>query len=336
MNLLGLISVSKQGIVTHLEQISNLKVTPKKVIKDSSFLTINLTERVISKGFEKSWIIEDFKNFYSCSCGKTEFLEEKENLFERKSERTVYKIVNNTPICKFCYTEAVKYFEKVLLLRVPIDILISNKIIFAQNYFKKDFENQLKELLGKDILISRKKSRGVSIFISNKLYYIDPDFIYMMYLYYLYEMDYCVDIFIIGSKIAKQTAMTLIVSSLMNIKLPHEIIAVPYFSFSNNLDIDTNKFLTMYGGETLRLILSSSFGCCKKEIKVNSDLIYQVQQSLNIKDTSMVYQSKNSVDLIQIWHEYSIDKIMRLISSLRKPSVKLNEQDKLILKCLIG
>ncbi len=336
INLLGMIAVQEKDVKIHLDNIMDLKIIPNKIIKDSDLLKTNIVEKVIKKGLEEGWIIEESRRFYSCSCGKTEFIEEMENLFERKSKRTVYKIINNTPICNFCNSEAVMYDEIVLLLKIPVDILLFNQIIFIQDYFEKDLKNQLKELRGKDILISRKRSRGVSILLYNKLFYMDIDFIYMIYLYYLYEMGFYVDTFIIGSKIAKQTAMSLIVSSLMNIQLPNKIVAIPYLSFTNDLNISTFEFLTLYGGKNLRLILSTSFGANKKELNLNSSFIYQAKQSLNNKNYDLTCKKYCPLDFISLWQGYSVDKIMRLVSSLRKPSINLSEKDKLLLEYLIG
>jgi len=149
-------------------------------------------------------------------------------------------------------------------------------------------------------------------------------------------MGFYVDTFIIGSKIAKQTAMSLIVSSLMNIQLPNKIVAIPYLSFTNDLNISTFEFLTLYGGKNLRLILSTSFGANKKELNLNSSFIYQAKQSLNNKNYDLTCKKYCPLDFISLWQGYSVDKIMRLVSSLRKPSINLSEKDKLLLEYLIG
>jgi hypothetical protein len=234
---------------------------------------------------------------------------------------------------------AKRLVTNVYLLNIPSTALV-NKIPFCmQEYARKDLVAQIEFFRGKELLLSRTRVTEIQVVNQNETIYLDIDFLSMIYLFFLKQCGYWVEIMPIGYKMSKQLSLALIMAELLGVELPQTLIYISYFSFSGGEEylkkIQLSEFVERYGYNVLRVILSCGFGANKKEVAVPSQMIHQAQISLN---KIPLYRNDiiiNRPDLNLFWKQYSLEKMMRLVASLRKSSIKRTMSDEYLLQKIL-
>lgn len=336
VNQLGMIEVKDKAIKSHIDDLQGLQVDTSKVITDNQLLPSVNT--VFYKGLDEGWIVVQNRKIFRCNCGRTEGLYIDANLKNLKSRR-VYDIFNGEPKCKICCQIATPLFTDVYLLKIQQSVL-ENKIPYCmQDFATKDLLKQIEFFRGKELLLSRTRVTECPVIYKNNIVYLDIDFLSMIYLFFLKQCGQSVKIMPIGYKMSKQLALTLILSELLGVQQPKTIIYLPYFSFSRENErlksIKLSEFMEQYGYSVLRLVLAFGFGANKKELTIPSSMIYQTQISLKNYSCDSNY-TNTMVDLEKLWKQYSLEKMMRLVASIRKTSIQRTIEDEYLLQKILN
>ncbi|MCX6813495.1 MAG: hypothetical protein NTV77_03420 [Candidatus Azambacteria bacterium] len=156
-----------------LDMLNCLQLYPDLVWLDSSSDNKLLVQCFLSVGFENGWITKEEKSIYRCSCGTTEFLNEKENC---------------------------------LLLELPV---LNNCPVVLPEYAEAEFRENLKFFSGKKILISRGRQSELMASVGGQAFGIDADTYWMCFLRGLFESDYEVETLVLGHRTIKHAVLSL-------------------------------------------------------------------------------------------------------------------------------
>lgn len=126
----------------------------------------------------KGYIYEKQKRVIRCDCKKVELSEE--NLKTINMSDSCFEIVNNKYYCKSCNSEC--KLEPIDCLVFNPNLIEDKNYTFFPKFINKDIKTFLETVGKNEIIVSRTRQTGININHNNKVYNLDIDFLWEVYL----------------------------------------------------------------------------------------------------------------------------------------------------------
>ena len=316
VNILGSKKLVSQDVDMHFKMLNHLCISSQLHWRDTDEQWDVALSRLFYFGSMQGWVFQDERIVMACPCGKVEFLANESTLSEIHGKRKVYKVQDGVATCLLCGNTATPRMTRCLLVRLP-DLVPD--IVVIPKYAAVEWNQLTRDIVGREILVSRIRETGIHAEFMGKRFNIDIDFAWKLFLERLYAKGFQCSCMVVGHKTLKHALSVTLLNSLIGMPTPEFVVSVPYFSLDFGIRPveSAEKLVNCHGGTSLRWLLSMAIGCAQKEITLQSKLIYLIAHSIGV-----TFNTKNdSPELLLVdafWKEFNAQRIQRILSQMRR------------------
>lgn len=329
-NILGVKQAIKAAqLDNHLNILSRLGINPQQTWIDSLNINQNLAQKACDFLYWHNIVQVLPSQILFCECGKLEMLKNSEHGVNGK----VYEVKENKTKCKICGSQAKTKNVSSLMLSVPSTPLK----VFPQE-IRKRAEESIKEISSRKWRISRIRKTGFQVCIENQFFYLDIDFLWMLYSLDLLNKSYAIDTLVASTRTLRKAIIFCQLALLFGINI-EKLVLHPYVKLinSNSNQYNMVALLNRYGRDVCRLFLAHGLMLGNLECELSSSEFFWILKSIDILC--------NIIEKLEINNNFSIEKILQNIiaqqtkttlSKIRKdPSARINEDNLISIKSIM-
>lgn len=275
VNLLDSFKEREDYFSFYSKNIDTHKIAYKEIWRDVDHVD-DLIEN-INKLIKMGYIYEKEVMMYRCNCGIIEI--DSTNINTCNPNKTLYYRKNNSIFCSKCGDICRLYKEKALIFdSTKIDKL---DLQFFPYYLNKDIKTFINIFKSSYTIISRKRNTGVGIRVNGKIYNIDIDFLWEVYLSLFTEQEKVV---LCGNKELYQLFMVGMLERCLNKNASTIFIGTPIINGINNYNFDVSDDEDIIT-KKLSIILNLKWNV--KQRNVDADIINKLRR--------MPFDKKNQI-----------------------------------------
>lgn len=316
VNVLGAKRTSLQDVDAHFAMLGRLGISSYLQWRDIDEQWDAVFSHLLSFGSAQGWVFQDERVVMVCPCGKAEFLATASTLSEIHGTCKVYEINKGNAFCLLCGNMIIPRMLRCLLVRIPNQV---PDVVVIPKYAAIEWNQLVRDIAGREILISRIRETGIHTKFMGKHFNIDIDFAWKLLLERLYTKGFQCSCIVVGHKSIKHALSMVFLGSLIGIPAPRFVVSTPYLSidFGNRAVEFAEDLVDRHGGMSLRWILGMALGCAQKEITLQSKLIYLIAHSIGVASVSK-YNSPRLISVDRLWEAFNSQRIQRILSQMRR------------------
>jgi len=316
VNTLGTKRTTTHDVDRHFAMLERFGIKSQFQWLDGDEAWNTVLTHLFHAGFGKGWAYGDERAVMICPCGKTEFIATTSTLSEIHGTRKMYEIRNGKTFCLLCHGLVTSRIVPCLLVRLP-NLAPSVTVIPA--YASVEWNRLAMDVSGREILVSRIRETGIKAECPCGLYNIDVDFAWKLFLERLRAKNMqCLGL-VVGHKTIKHALSMVLLGSLIGVPIPKFVVSTPYlsFDFGERSPIDVEELINLHGGVPLRWLLGMAIGCTRKELTLQSKLIYLIEHSIGVK-SDVANNDSESIPVDVLWNSFNAERIQRILTCLRR------------------
>jgi hypothetical protein len=301
----------------HYSVLEALGLNPELRWSDLELVQSGRLQKSIERLYSSGEITPESQEIWVCPCGRTELVDSLSNTGKRK-ERKNYSMLGDVPFCDLCRQKARLITADVLMLQLPTTLPI---VSVFPSYARAEWVLLAESFAGLKICISRMRETGIQSTINGTNYNVDVDFCWMSMLDDLERKGIQIEVLVVGHKTLKHALLSLLYPGITGQNKARTVVAAPYVSVkSGDKDFSdlASDVIANHAPDAIRFLLAHQFGSNRKDITLDSKLLYWIEHSIVIPSDWLDGSDDLILDPGVLWKNMNHQKVQAILAALRR------------------